>query len=131
VINVRPRGYEDLVAQISFNFLPNEVNITSESELLAMSCKRAGATGTVSKTLGAIGDTGTMMNSASDIAQKVLKLGGTLKHGIETLAPILKSQGVTVPDMMGSSPTNIEDLVKLLDKYEPAMKMIQKLGKPS
>ena len=33
ILKVRPRGYDDVIAHMSFNFTPNEVNITSESQL--------------------------------------------------------------------------------------------------
>ena len=70
-----------------------------------------------------------LLSAATGLSDKARGFGKTLQQGLGMLTPLLNSQGIKVPDVAGvSSPQSAGDLVDLLAKYEPAMKMLQNLA---
>lgn len=127
VLQLRPRGYGDLIAQVSFNFSPTEVNITSEAQMLGLTASQSPAgSSSVGGMLDKLG-VGGMLAAGNDLKVKVEGIGKVLAQGLGVLAPLLQSQSPKMPNTSGSSPSNAVDLVDMLTKYEPAIKALKLL----
>jgi hypothetical protein len=131
MISLRPRGYGDLIAQLSFNFAPNEANITSEAQLRSVMPAHSHDPTPTPPSAGilnsALGTVSGLVGAGSSLTAKTLGIGTVIKKGLGMIAPLLQAKGISVPGVSGSSPSNAADLVDVLHKYEPAMNVLKAL----
>jgi hypothetical protein len=123
VLSVRPRGYGDLIAQISFNYAPNEVNITSENQIIGTQSNVSNSPQDkgISSIARSIKSASGLLSAATGLGNTI-GLGDTVKNALEMFSPFKGNK--THSDDNGSSPVNVDKLVELVGKYKEAAKIM-------
>lgn len=103
--------------RMKMNFAPTEATVYTEAQLV-----RAENVRTEEKSLP------TAAKAGAKIVSQIGSLGSKLRGVLKTVAPLLESQGVSVPDLSDASPTSPEGLADMLGKAQPALEALQKLG---
>ena len=130
VISVRPHGYGDLVAQLTFNFAPHEVNITSEAQLANSAAIKDSSKSAEPSTgiLSMLGGAGGIVSAATGLTGQTRNFGRVLQQNLGILTPLLRSQGIKSPDLTGlAAPKNAGDLVALIEMFQPALELLKGL----
>jgi hypothetical protein len=113
-IPVKYPGYAGTALLLETNFLPSDPTLFTDSDF--------------HKTRRSSAVAGTNGKPASPgLVSRLGGLGGALSTTMSALAPMLKSRGIDVPDMSGSSPSDPENLMAFISKMQPALAMLQKL----
>ena len=114
-LSVYPEGMRNLRIDIEANFTPTDTTLFTDRQ--ATTYVKDGPTSDSPSGGGSQG-----------LLASVAGLGSKLRGTMNSLAPILRSQGIVTPDLSASSPTNPQDLVALLGQVQPALAMLQSLG---